>query len=338
VLFLGDSFVEAAQVPIPDKSHVVFERLHRERFPAQPIETMALGYSGTGQVNQLQFYDAFGRDFGADVVVLVIVQNDFANNSPVLEAVRNGWHPEHAPRLFFRRDAANGHFLPVPPDPDYAAVQLPAPPARPEHWPQRLHRSLEASSVFYGWVFAQVALQYPWAVTSLAPPPVGAAYAFRVGEIVRLPGYADVFAGWRYPDDLDFDRIFFADALPPVFAEAEALTAHALDELEARARRDGFTLVALASHGLSLHFADGATEHGRRLVDAGYRKRFQALLAARGIPLIDHLAWILGHGGTADDAHFRHDAHWSRQAHVWAAEALLDHFARNPGLCSPAAV
>jgi hypothetical protein len=96
--------------------------------------------------------------------------------------------------------------------------------------------------------------------------------------------------------------------------------------------------VALASHGLSLHFADGATEHGRRLVDAGYRKRFQALLAARGIPLIDHLAWILGHGGTADDAHFRHDAHWSRQAHVWAAEALLDHFARNPGLCSPAAV
>lgn len=333
VLFIGDSFVEAAQVPIADKVHVVFERLHRERFPTPRVETMALGYSGTGQVNQLQFYDAFGRDFGPDVVVLVVVQNDFANNSPTLEAVRNGWHPEHAPRFFFRRDAAGGAFVPMPVDVHYASMQLPAPPSAPEGWARGVHRRLDASSVFYHWVFAHAAIQYPGVVAFLVPPPIGETYAFRRREIERLPGYEQVFTGWRYPDDLDFDRIFFADALPPVFVEAEAFTAHALDEFRARGLRDGFHLVALSSHGLSLRFADGATENGRRLVDAGYRRRFQALLAERGIPLVDQLAWILARGGRVEDARFRHDAHWSPQAHRWAAEALLDHFTRTRGLC-----
>lgn len=43
VLFMGDSFVEAAQVSIDKKSHVLFERLANHRLPQWTFQTMALG-------------------------------------------------------------------------------------------------------------------------------------------------------------------------------------------------------------------------------------------------------------------------------------------------------
>jgi len=333
VLFVGDSFVEAAQVPIEQKLQVVFEQIHRERLPEQKVETLALGFSGTGQANQLQFYDVFGHNFAPDVVVLVFVNNDFANNSAVLEAVRNGWHPDHAPRLFFRRDRRSGQFVPAPVDADYASFRLPAPPAPPDTRLRRLHRSLRSSSRFYSWLFSQLSIQYPAAVSALADPPISETYAFRMRVIEQLPGYADVFTGWRYPDDLHPDRMFYTDELPPVFAEADALTAHALDEFAARGKRDGFELLVLAPYGMSKSSREGETEHGRRLVDAGARKRLEALLAPRGIPLVDQMAWIDVHGGSADEAHFSRDGHWSPKGHLWAAQAVLDYFVHHPDLC-----
>ena len=65
---------------------------------------MAFGYSGTGQANQLGYYEKFGRTVAPDLVILLAVRNDFANNSPILESVRNGWHPYITPRLFYERD------------------------------------------------------------------------------------------------------------------------------------------------------------------------------------------------------------------------------------------
>ena len=35
-------------------------------------------------------------------MILLFVSNDFANNSPVLESLRHGWHPDHPPRAFTR--------------------------------------------------------------------------------------------------------------------------------------------------------------------------------------------------------------------------------------------
>ena len=87
VAFIGDSFVEAAQVPIEQKMQVVFEKI------ATNVATAAFGFSGTGQASQLGFYDVFVRDFQPKVVVLVFFSSDFANNSATLEAIRSGWHP-----------------------------------------------------------------------------------------------------------------------------------------------------------------------------------------------------------------------------------------------------
>jgi hypothetical protein len=50
VLFLGDSFVEAAQVSLDERVQLVFEGLANAG-DGPRVRTMALGYSGTGQAN-----------------------------------------------------------------------------------------------------------------------------------------------------------------------------------------------------------------------------------------------------------------------------------------------
>jgi hypothetical protein len=122
ILVVGDSFVEAAQVRNADKVQAVLEGALRRRLGEDAVDATAFGYSGTGQANQLGFYAKDGRAVAPDLVVLLLVANDFANNSPILEAIRNGWHPYRPPRPFFERDGAG--FRPVPVDPDWMDALL----------------------------------------------------------------------------------------------------------------------------------------------------------------------------------------------------------------------
>jgi hypothetical protein len=133
VAFIGDSMVEGAQVPIEDKMHVQFEKIaNTSTMEGQKIRTVAFGYSGSGQVNQIPFYDSFARFLDPDVVVLVFVNNDFGNNSAVLEGVRAGWHPLHPPRLFYEYDERTDRFSKIDIDPNWMDYLLPtAPPVTP---------------------------------------------------------------------------------------------------------------------------------------------------------------------------------------------------------------
>lgn len=101
ILLVGDSFVEAAQVPIAQKLQTLLAADLNRRFPDRKFDAVALGYSGTGQANQLPYYER-NRDLKPDLVILLFVSNDFSNNSPVLESLRHGWHPDHLPRVFMR--------------------------------------------------------------------------------------------------------------------------------------------------------------------------------------------------------------------------------------------
>jgi hypothetical protein len=101
IVLVGDSFVEAAQVPIAQKLQTLLAADLNRRFPDRKFDAVALGFSGTGQANQLPFYER-NRDLKPDLVILLFVSNDFANNSPVLESLRHGWHPDHLPRVFMR--------------------------------------------------------------------------------------------------------------------------------------------------------------------------------------------------------------------------------------------
>ena len=83
ISMIGDSFVEAEQIPIHDKFHVRLEALAADELPHLNVTTSAFGLGGTGQVRQLPFYDAYARLLHPKLLVLVFVDNDFKDNRPI---------------------------------------------------------------------------------------------------------------------------------------------------------------------------------------------------------------------------------------------------------------
>ncbi len=124
ILLIGDSFVEALQVPPEQKLQSLLGNALRRQFPEGKYDVVAMGYAGTGQANQLPFIEQYNEKIKADLVVLLFVDNDFADNSPLLESVRRGWHPDYPPMLFFRI-GSTGRCQRVEISPDYAHRQVP---------------------------------------------------------------------------------------------------------------------------------------------------------------------------------------------------------------------
>lgn len=86
ILILGDSFVEALQVPLEK----TFPRLLEDalRSEARPVEVLSMGVSGYGTASEFLAYRERGRLYGPDLVILAFYPgNDVRNNSPVLEPV-----------------------------------------------------------------------------------------------------------------------------------------------------------------------------------------------------------------------------------------------------------
>ncbi len=81
VAFVGDSFVEAAQVGIADKLQVRLEKSATERLPQLDVTTSAWGRQRTGQIAQLPYYEKWARRLRPKLVVLVFVPNDWSENS-----------------------------------------------------------------------------------------------------------------------------------------------------------------------------------------------------------------------------------------------------------------
>jgi hypothetical protein len=142
IALVGDSFVEAAQLPIEQKQQTVLLKLLNEH--GRKCDVVALGFSGTGQSNQLAFFEHYKKLLQPDIVILEFVNNDFANNSALLEAIRNGWNPEHLPRLFLQPDTSSAGFHRLPTDPDWAKYQFPGGGSDVER-----AKYLEASSAFF---------------------------------------------------------------------------------------------------------------------------------------------------------------------------------------------
>ncbi|MBX3027546.1 SGNH/GDSL hydrolase family protein [bacterium] len=85
ILLLGDSFVEALQVPIEQ----TFARGLEQRLGAalgRPVEVVSMGVSGYGTASEYLWYREVGRRFHPDIVLLSFYPgNDVRNNSPTLE-------------------------------------------------------------------------------------------------------------------------------------------------------------------------------------------------------------------------------------------------------------
>ncbi len=324
IAFIGDSYIEAAHVPIDKKFHVVFERLAMQQSQdGQAFETVAVGQSGTGQFNQLPFYDIFARQFTPDVVVLVFTGNDFANNSAVLESVRYGWHPLHPPKLFYERDPKTGTFTPIPIDPSWQDRLLATAPGELAQ-PPAMVSWLTRESYLYNWLYSGFLKSSPGLNAWLTgnPLPLVDVYRHRMHEISKDPKYSGVFDGWD-PEEADMDSVFTRENLPPLFEEAIAMTGHAFDEFQERAGRDGFGLLVFSETHASKVY------DGKRLS----HDRLKKLLADRGIPLIDQYDYITAKGLDLSALSFPRDRHWNEQGHEWAAEALLEYFKDHPEVC-----
>lgn len=309
IALIGDSFVEAAQVPIRQKVQVEVQRILEATDPALKVETMAFGFSGTGQLNQLGYLETFVRPRKPDVIALVFVSNDFANNSALLEAIRVGWHPLHAPRLFARERAGNIELQPI--DPDWSRDRLRA--AADER--PALHVWLHRVSRFYRWVNAKLSLQYSWIAAWIGREPTeGDRTAARIAELAKVaPETIKLLEGWDARALPEIDGIFRTlGPFPEAFEQALRFTGFAFDIYKERAEAGGAKLVVIGTHEL----------------DDTLERRLMGMLAPRDIPFVSLRRYITNTGKNIRDAHWRHDAHWSPQGHTWAAEVIAQEIER----------
>ena len=260
VTMIGDSFVEALQVPIPEKSHVRLEEMAARELPHLDVTTSAFGIGATGQINQLAFYDEYARHLHPKLIVLVFVPNDFYDNFPLWRSIRSGLDPEHLPYVSAVR-AADGSFRLRPPDPDYRRFRLPRLSDPPATWSRRVGicgtRAFRASW-FLSQLCAKLNLIYLRREIDDYPQQVA-----RMELLSRRPAYTPLLDGWQpvsrgnvqiRPANENppiFFPLFREGNLSPFYREALAFTAFGLDEFRERADRDGAALVILATHRTS---------------------------------------------------------------------------------------
>ena len=208
VALIGDSYLEAKQVPIADKVQVRLEALARQSLPHLDVTVSAFGIGGTAQIGQLPLYDVYARRLRPKLVVLFFHPNDFPENVQH-RWVRAGHDPYLAPWLSVAR-GADGTFEFVPPSPDYGKGSLAWPlwdqPMRHLSWLTKL-------SWFYQWA------TLPFLNRRLSD----AEYEEYVNTLMAR--------GRPRPDDSRHHAMAFA-----------------LDEFKARAARDGAALVVFANH------------------------------------------------------------------------------------------
>lgn len=336
VAFVGDSMVEAAQVRNDQKVQVVLENKAATLHPDWHLTTSAFGYSGTGQLNQLPFYDLFVHNLRPKLVVLVFTSNDFANNSAVLEALRNGWHPDHLPRLFARRDQQTGTYDWIQIDPDWHRYLLATErqPRTRNRTERAFHRFMKEHSLFYGWLSRKLSPFYPEIVSRLEGPTLSELIPMRVKALRDVDDYSRLFQDWNDSYNLDLDAVFYDKELSELFLEALNLTRFALNEFQKRVKQDAGNLIVLTTSQLSL---PRVSRHPNAEQDSLFSRRvflrLEAIARSIGIPVIDQYAYIVQNGGDLLAAQFRHDSHWTPQGHVWAADAVLKYLEQNPQIC-----
>ena len=336
VAIIGDSFVEAVQVPLAKKFQVILENNLEQQHPDIDFTTLALGYSGTGQSNQLAFYDHFAKNYEIDLLILVFVENDFANNSSILEAIRRNHHPEHQPRYFFVRDPATGYFRGKDISPDFRGFHLVKnKQTRPKARRETTHTWLMQHSYFYLWLHKHLAIDFPAVANLLSGTEKNADHRTpwreRMEALEKIEGFENVFSGWRFPDDLNENMIFLAEKLPGVFEDAIGATEASFSAFKERAINDGFSLLVLSGYGVKNMRVNN--NYDRELLENGYFHRLAEILDRLNIPLIDQYDYIKSGGGEMMNARFARDAHWSETGHRWAAEAVTAFLGNDVSFC-----
>ncbi len=84
ILFLGDSFTEAFQVPLEKTFHKLIEEELRKRMDF-PVEVISFGRSRAGTQKSLEILSEIGLHFRPDLVLMEFLSNDLLDNAPLLK-------------------------------------------------------------------------------------------------------------------------------------------------------------------------------------------------------------------------------------------------------------
>ena len=310
IAMIGDSYVEALQVPIADKFHVRLEKLATRELPDLDVTTSAFGVSGTGQINQLAYYDEFIRHLRPALLVLVFVNNDFMNNSPILDGLHRGMDPDRLKHVSATR-GADGTITLRPPWPGESRFTAMISPAFPTLTTDRVTRI----SPLAKWLDAKYA-----SFSDDTDPELIANVAMLSR---RSPHYAKLLDGWRATTREGInDPFLITQDMPAVYEDALDFTGFALDQFRERADRDSTALVILSTQLMRTNSSLGF-DH------------LTALAESRGIPVIDLYDYILRQGANPwKDVRWAHDGHWNATGHRMAAEVLLEYLKRNQEICT----
>ncbi len=247
VTLIGDSYVEALEVPIADKAQVRLEELAAREAPELDVTASAFGHRATAQISQLAFYDAFTRHLSPDVVVLAAVRNDLWGNSVAIQAWRDGFHPDHPPWLY-ARPGPGGEMEFVPPAASLEEMRANLLP----RWPRPpLGTAFERTARKWSYLADRL-----WTISSGTPwhrlfdRQPGRRQWLRWADVIsEHPRYRDFAEGWEPP--ADGPPHLLSENPPPIFREMLDATRFALGQFHARAERDGATLVVLANNDIS---------------------------------------------------------------------------------------
>ena len=309
VSMIGDSFVEAKQVPIHDKFHVRLEKLAADELPHLNVTTSAFGIQDTGQVQQLPFYDQYARLLHPKLLVLVFVHNDFMNNTPSLRALKK---LKGDRRNFLEptvRKSPDGKLELAWSRPRDLLPSIPQP-----SWTARARKEATEHSLLARWLRDRKRALFP---ADHGPSE------FQQGleALGRKPGYAALLEGWRFANLQDMVRSFARKNPPPLFEDALQYTHFALEQFQQRADQDDAKLVILASSSLKTR--------GTHMFE-----RLNQMAASLDIPVIDQTDYILRQNARPGDARWLHDFHWNPTGHQWAAESLLEYIEKHPAICN----
>ncbi len=327
IALIGDSFVVGKEVPIADKAQVKLEELAARELPHLDVTTSAFGRGSFGQINQLAFYDEYARHLRPKVVALVFVPNDFPDNSTILTALEHGLDPDHMPRVT-AAIGANGTPDLRPPDPDYLAFRM-APPFKQAQTSDNdevkpytaafasVVGSAKTEAVNYSYFAKWLDVKYvPVARNKTRRPKL----VWQADLLSQRPRYSTLLQEWTPTTYRNLSEIFSESDLPPVFEEALAYTKFGLEQFKRRADRDDAKLVILSTHIMK-------TFGIQRF------ERLTAMTKELDIPVIDQHDYIISAGAVSTDAKFKHDWHWNKDGHRWAAEALLEWLKDNQEVC-----
>ena len=323
ITVMGDSFVEAVEVPIADKFHVLLESLAARQLPRLDITTSAFGWRGTGQIAQLSFYDEYARELRPKVLVLVASPDDFVDNSQTLSAIEDVMPPVRMSHVTAAK-AEDGIIRLHPPDPDYLTYRLGGRTGLSESTVRLLKEGQEkifSISYVFEWLYYTKARRV---LRALFTPYWAGGIESGSGNAALLDGGPSSGSLTRALERSLKGRKFAEEESSPVLQEALDITGFALDQFKVRAERASVSLILLGND------LWGPQDSPRKesLMDW-----MQSMAEERGISYISLYDYILRRSGRMEDMRWEHDVHWTPIGHRWVAEALLEYLTQHPGVC-----